>query len=199
MKLKQLVIISLVAAIVIPLTISSLIFSTSISKYLADKLESSDLPTALREVRNAVELELTNSIAASRGIANNSFVTKWLETGESEQERAEFVDYLEQIRLANNAANAYIVSGLSNNYYTQNGILTTLTSKDTWFTDFTDSHRDFEIAIDVDMATGSMVAYVNYIIKVNGQRSALGGVGRSLDGITELVKRYKIGESGVLY
>lgn len=199
MKLKQLVIISLVAAIVIPLTISSIIFSTSISQYLADKLESSDLPTALREVRNAVELELTNSIAASRGIANNSFVTKWLGSGENTQQRADFVEYLEQIRQANNAANAYIVSGLSNNYYTQSGILTTLTSKDTWFTDFTGSHRDYEIAIDVDMATGSMVAYVNYIIKVNGQRAALGGVGRSLGGITDLVKQYKIGESGVLY
>lgn len=199
MKLKQLVIISLIAAIVVPLTISSIIFSTSISQYLAEKMETSDLPTALREVRNAVELELTNSIAASRGIANNSFVVKWLESGENNEQQSDFVEYLEQIRTANNAVNAYIVSGLSRNYYTQDGILTTLTAKDTWFTNFIDSHRDHEIAIDVDMATGSMVAYVNYIIKVNGQRKALGGVGRSLGGITDLVKQYKIGDSGVLY
>lgn len=199
MKLKQLVIISLVAAIVVPLTISSVIFSTSISQYLAEKMETSDLPTALREVRNAVELELTNSIATSRGVANNSFIVDWLKSGESSQQQPKFIEYLTQIKNANQAENAYIVSSLSKNYYTHNGILTTISAKDTWFDSFINSGRDYEVAIDVDMATGAMVAYVNYVIKVNGQRAALGGVGRSLGGITDLVKRYKIGQSGVLY
>lgn len=83
MKLKQLVLVSLVTAIVLPLTISTALFSNSISQYLSEKMETSDLPTSLREVRNAIELKLAPSIAASRSIAENSFVLEWMEQGET--------------------------------------------------------------------------------------------------------------------
>ena len=136
MKLKHLVHISLIAAIVLPLSISSILFSTSISQYLTDKMENSDLPTSLREVRNAVELELASSIAASRSIANNSFVLDWLKNGESKTQQKDYIHYLEQTKHSNQALNAFIVSGLSKNYYTNEGILTQITTKDTWFDAF---------------------------------------------------------------
>ena len=199
MKLKNLVIISLVAAIVVPLSISSILFSSSISQYLSDKMETSDIPTSLREVRNAVELEINSSIVASQAIAENSFVVEWLKQGEPTDVQPDFLNYLEHVKQSNSAINAFIVSDLSKNYYTNEGILTRLTEKDAWFPAFLNSNREYQIAIDVDNTLGSAAAFINYVITIDGRRVGLGGVGRSLQGITDLVKKYKIGKSGVVY
>lgn len=199
MKLKQLVLVSLVAAIVLPLTISTALFSNSISQYLSEKMETSDLPTSLREVRNAIELKLAPSIAASRSIAENSFVLEWMEQGENQAQLPTYLNYLEQVKRSNDALNAFIVSGQTKNYYTNEGILTTLTEKDAWFDAFIDSGKEYDVAIDLDKTLGSAAAFVNYAIKVDGQRVALGGIGRSLDDLIDIIKKYKIGENGVMY
>lgn len=199
MKLKQLVLVSLIAAIILPLAISTTLFSNSISQYLSEKMETSDLPTSLREVRNAIELKLAPSIAASRSIAENSFVLEWMEQGEDQAKLPTYLNYLEQVKRSNNALNAFIVSGQTKNYYTNDGILTVLTENDTWFDAFLDSGKEYDVAIDLDKTLGSAAAFVNYAIKVDGQRVALGGIGRSLDDLIDIIKKYKIGENGAMY
>lgn len=48
MLLKQKVYISLILAIVVPLAVSTFLFSNSIQSHIGDKLAKVDLPTALR-------------------------------------------------------------------------------------------------------------------------------------------------------
>lgn len=165
-----------------------------------DKLTSSELPTALNEVRNAIELELASPIIISQSISQNSFVKTWISNGEVQSEKDKFVTYLAHIKRDNNAINAFIVSKASGNYYTNNGLIRQVTVKDdAWFYDFLNSNKPYELSLDIDKASGEAVVFINYAIEINGVRSAVGGIGRSLKSMTELIKGYQIGESGFVY
>ena len=103
MLLKQKVYISLILAIVVPLAVSTFLFSNSIQNHTDEKLAKVDLPTALSEVKSKIELELATPIIVAKEIAQNSFVKQWLSNGESEQARADYINYLASIKKDNNA------------------------------------------------------------------------------------------------
>lgn len=200
MLLKQKVYLSLILAILLPLGISTFIFSSSIKTHAVDKLTSSELPTALNEVRNAIELELASPIIISQSIAQNYFVKAWLSNGEAQSEKDSFITYLAHIKRDNKAINAFIVSKASGNYYTNNGLIRQITAKDdAWFYDFLNSTKSYELSLDIDKNSGEAVVFINYAIEINGVRSAVAGIGRSLKSMTELIQGYKIGESGFVY
>jgi len=200
MLLKQKVYLSLILAIVLPLAISTFIFSNSIKSHAVEKLTNSDLPTALNEVRNAIELELASPILMSRSIAQNSLVKSWLNKGESAAEKDSFVEYLANIKRDNNAINTFIISKKTKKYYTDDGSIREITLEgEPWFYDFINSNEPFELSLDIDKASGKAVVFINYAIEINGVRTAIGGLGRSLKSMTQLIKSYTIGESGFVY
>ncbi len=200
MMLKQKVYASLVLAIILPLTISTMLFSENIKSNAEEKLANSELPTALREVRNAIELELSIPINISRSIAKNTFVENWIRKGEQEAQLDNFIEYLTRIKNDSHAITSFIVSNGTSNYYTHSGIARQITkSEDQWFYNFINSNKDYELTLDIDKVSGEAAVFINYAIEVDGVRTAVGGVGRSLESMTELIKSYKVGEAGFVY
>jgi len=200
MLLKQKVYISLILAIVVPLAVSTFLFSNSIQSHIGDKLAKVDLPTALSEMKSKIELELSTPIIVAKEIAQNLFVKQWLSNGESEQTQADYINYLASIKKDNKAVMAYIISKNTNNYYTDTGISRKIDrSEDLWFDQFLSSNKPFEIALDIDKTTNTMVVFINYALEIGGERTAITGVGRSLDSMINLINEYRIGEAGVVY
>jgi len=200
MLLKHQLTAGLVFAIVFPLAVSTYMFSHNIKKHATEKLTHTELPTALSDVRNAIELELAQPIVTSESIAKNVFVTNWLKDGEPKSESGDFVAYLSETKSQSKAITAFIVSGASQNYYTHEGLVRQINnSGDRWFYDFINSNKEFELSIDVDKSIGHATVFINYVILVDGVRKAIGGVGRSLESMTKLIQSYKIGEQGIVY
>jgi len=198
--LKQKIYTSLVLAIILPLSISTVLFSESIKSNADEKLANSELPTALREVRNAIELELSVPINTSRSIAKNTFVESWLRNGEQEDQLGGFIEYLARIKNDNNAITSFIVSNDTRNYYTNSGIVRQISkNEDQWFYNFINSNKAYELSLDIDKTLGKAAVFINYAIEVDGVRTAIGGVGRSLESMTDLIKSYKLGEAGFVY
>ncbi|MGZ9899946.1 methyl-accepting chemotaxis protein [Shewanella gaetbuli] len=200
MMLKQKIYTSLVLAIFIPLGLSTLLFSENIKSNADEKLKYSELPTALREVRNAIELELSAPIITSKSIADNIFVEKWLQLGEQESQLESYIDYLARIKNDNNAITAFIVSKHSQNYYTHTGFTRQISkNEDQWFYNFINSAKAFELSLDIDKTLGKAAVFINYAVEIDGERVAIAGVGRSLESMTDLIKSYKVGEAGIVY
>ncbi len=200
MMLKQKIYTSLVLAIIVPLSISTLLFSESIKSNADERLADSELPTALREVRNAIEIELTAPIITSKSIAKNTFVENWLRKSEQKDDLEGFIEYLARIKNDNNAITSFIVSANSLNYYTNAGIVRQISkSEDQWFYNFINNNKAYELSLDIDKTLGKAAVFINYAIEVDGIRTAIGGIGRSLESMTDLIKSYKIGDSGIVY
>jgi methyl-accepting chemotaxis protein len=200
MLLKQKMYLSLVLAIVVPLAISTFIFSSSIHSHTEEKLADVDLPTALNEVRNKIELALAKPIIVSKEISQNSFVKNWLINNEDDSSKQSFIEYLTTIKKENNALTAFIVSEKTKNYYTEAGITRQVNrEEDKWFYDFLASDKSFDLSLDIDKNSQQVVVFINYAVEINGIRTAVAGIGRSLDSMTSLVKNHRIGKSGVVY
>lgn len=200
MLLKRKVYISLSLAIIVPLLVSTMLFTNSFRNHTEEKLATIDLPTALNEVKNGIELELSSPIIVSKEIAKNHFVKNWIKNKEPLEQQKSFIDYLSTIQKENNAITSYIVSKNTGNYYTNKGISRKINNEnDKWFYDFLNSSKDFELSIDVDKGSKEVVVFINYAIEIEGARVAIAGVGLPLAAMTNLISNYRIGESGIVY
>ncbi len=200
MKLKQILSVSLLAAIVVPMFVAITIFSTSMTRFLTNKVEQTELPTALQEVKNAVELDLARSILPSRSLSTSEYVMAWMRAGEPQDQVPLLSKHLSSVKQQNDAVAAFVVSANSGNYYTPEGISRQVDdANDPWFADFIASNKAFDISIDIDKGAQTATAFINYAIEANGQRIGLAGVGKSLDAMTDLIAAYKIGENGIVY
>lgn len=202
LNLKQQLLVSMIAALLLPLIISTVFFNQSIRHLIGDRLTTSELPTALRELRNGIELELSDPIIISKAMAQNTYLKSWLSNGESEADRPKTIDYLARMQEENSAVAAYVISRSSGNYYNASGLFKTLSAnaeRDQWFYQFLSSGSDFELSLDIDEASGQPTVFINYRVVSNGQASAVAGVGRSLEAMSDLVKEYRLGQNGQVY
>ncbi|MCO7189887.1 MULTISPECIES: methyl-accepting chemotaxis protein [unclassified Pseudoalteromonas] len=200
MKLKQLLVLSLITATILPLLIVTLVFATTISTFLTEKVEQSEIPTVLKQIKYAVELDIYSSIAPSRALAKSEFIKAWMANGEAPADLGMIVRELGSVKRVNNSNTAFIVSAVSRNYYTPAGIVRKVEAdKEPWLDIFINSGAEYEISIDVDKSSTEATAFINYVIEDKGRRVGLAGVGQSLGAMTELISSYKIGESGIVF
>ncbi|WP_315981787.1 hypothetical protein [Aliamphritea spongicola] len=110
-----------------------------------------DLPTALQAVRNAIELELSGPLLASKALAENTFVQTWIQNGEEAGTGQQIDAYLRNVKDNNQALSAFIVSDTTRNYYSDGGLSRQISpDSDQWFYNFLRSDAPFELALDVE-------------------------------------------------
>ncbi|UTA47259.1 methyl-accepting chemotaxis protein [Simiduia sp. 21SJ11W-1] len=90
--LKQQLLISMAAALLLPLLVSTSIFNVSIRNLIDERLMGTELPASLREVRNGIELDLQSAIVTSRAVANNVYVQDFLAYDDAAKDRGVAVD-----------------------------------------------------------------------------------------------------------
>ena len=191
---------SLIVATLLPLCISTIFFSNSLHELTSNKLADQELPTALSNVRNAIEWQLSEPIATSRGIATNLFVKQWLRDGESTGSKEQYIDYLNNVKLTDDAISAFIVSGTSQHYYSYSGEVRQLSyPSDNWFTDFLSSNKRYGLVFDINKQTGKAKVYVNYVIEIDGERRGLAGISHSVSSMNEIIRSQSIGNGGIVF
>ncbi|OUS27117.1 hypothetical protein A9Q99_17630 [Gammaproteobacteria bacterium 45_16_T64] len=184
----------------------SLAIATGMNNYYArslieERLKSSELPAILTSIRNDIDKQISVPLLASKHMAENSFLIRWITQGETAEELDQVKTYLADVKTNDNANVSFYVSSESNNYYTDDGVFKTLdpnNSKDGWFYGFIDSGKTFSLDVDVNEASGDLTLFVNYLVK-SSKPLGVAGVGINVSSLAELIKNYHIGESGGVY
>jgi methyl-accepting chemotaxis protein len=172
-KLKFKVYASLIAAVVVPLIIVTFMVSYNLKNQADVKLATADLPTAMKEVRNSIELQLLGPVVVSQSIAQNTMINDWIANGEDKNQLQSMTKYLTAIQQNNDAIAAFIVSEKSSNYYNTNGILKQVNRQnDAWFYRFLAVQNEYELSLDIDDATGIPTVFINYGVYINGQKNS---------------------------
>lgn len=191
---------SLIMATLLPLTISTLLFSNNIRENSVQRLENTELPTALSNVKNAIEWQLAAPIATSRAIAKNLFIEQWIESGEPENSTDNFIEYLDHIKNNDDAITAYIVSDKTKKYYSSSSEIRNLIfPSDNWFNDFLYSNKPYELSFDINKEINKAKIYINYAIEVNGLKVGIAGISHSLNSMNDMIENQTIGQSGIVY
>lgn len=140
-------------SLLISVLISTLISNTSMRSMMTERINNEEIPATLNAVANAIEKEISLPLTISKSMAENTFTNQWLAQGEDPSRLNEITNYLTATKQNNNAITAFIVSGLSNNYYIPSGLSRTLdrnSSKDAWFYKFLNSDKKYSLDIDND-------------------------------------------------
>lgn len=187
-----------------------------------NRVEKQELPAALGEVEGKIDHYINKAVIHSQGLAENSYIHHWLinkeqgkrEQGDSEQASGEsssgenssgynsLIRYLDNLKASSESSAVFLVSDNSHKFYYEKGILKTISpdsDADTWYFNFTDSAKRYELNIDHDETTGNLTGFINFRIEDQGRLLGVGGIGKSLNELATVISNYRIGENGIVY
>ncbi len=186
-------------SLLISVLISTIISNTSMRSMMTDRINNEEIPATLNAVANAIEKEISLPLTISKSMAENTFSNQWLSQGEDPSKINEISRYLTATKNNNDAITAFIVSGLSNNYYVPDGLSRTLdpsSSNDSWFYDFLQSDKKYSLDIDNDATLSTLTLFINYR---TSDGKSVAGIGMGINQVADLIKNYTIGEQGLAF
>ena len=186
-------------SLLISVLISTIISNTSMRSMMTERINNEEIPATLNAVANAIEKEISLPLTISKSMAENTFTNQWLAQGEDPSRLSEITNYLTATKDNNNAITAFIVSGLSNNYYIPDGLSRTLdrnSSKDAWFYEFLNSDKKYSLDIDNDATLNTLTLFINY--RTHDGKS-VAGIGMGISQVNDLIKNYTVGEQGLAF
>jgi methyl-accepting chemotaxis protein len=186
-------------SLLISVLISTIISNTSMRSMMTERINNEEIPATLNAVANAIEKEISLPLTISKSMAENTFTNQWLAQGEDPSRLSEISNYLTATKQNNDAITAFIVSGLSNNYYIPSGLSRTLdrnSSKDTWFYKFLNSDKKYSLDIDNDANLDTLTLFINY--RTHDGKS-VAGIGMGISQVIDLIKNYTVGEQGLAF
>lgn len=187
-----------VAAVIVIISIIGF-YSFNLSwNLLLNKTFENELPAVLGEVNNDLNSQFNIPVIASRTISKSPLFLEY-----ENDTSAEYISrYLKDIKKEYSAINAFFVSEKDGNYYTPDGIVKQIkrsNPNDQWFYENLKDDNPYNINFDIDTSTNIPTMFVNYKVIRNNKKIGLAGIGLSLENVTNLIKDYKIGNSGFVY
>jgi len=183
-------------SLLISVIISTIISNTSMRSMMTDRINNEEIPATLNAVANAIEKEISLPLTISKSMAENTFTNQWISQGEDQLRLGEIQNYLSATQQNNNAITAFIVSGLTNNYYVPSGLSRTLdpnSSNDSWFYSFLNSGKKYSLDIDNDSSLNTLTLFINYR---TSDGKSVAGIGMGINHVSDLIRNYTIGEEG---
>lgn len=194
-KLTLVMSLSLVSTILTSMLITNFLLRDS----TVERISNTEIPAILSSVANELELQISLPLNSAKSMATNSYINDWKSNGEPDDGVSALAKYLGSTKNETGAKFTFLVSADSNNYYTDSGILRTVSrndNNDVWLYNFLDSGAPFSLDLDRDTSTGIFTLFVNYRL---ASGNAVTGVGIAVSELSKLIKDYKIGTKGFVY
>lgn len=150
------------------------------------------LPLAIDAISSDLREEFTRPVLFASGMAANTFIADWQQTGERQIDP--IVRYLHAIQKQYATTTAFFVSNQTLRYYHTHGVIKTISptsAQDAWYYRLRSLDRPYEVNLDRDTAQLSrQTVFVNYkFLNNDGEFSGAIGVGHSTDVLSSLIKR----------
>lgn len=193
---------SMGAALVASILIVVGIYTVAVNRLTERYLVETALPASIEAMRNDIERMLGRPLTAAADIANNTLLRDWLAAGEPPEQAGAFVEYLESVRVHNQAFTALFAATGSNHYYNQGGLDRTLSRdnpKDSWFFGFIDSGKPRLLNIDTDISSGDLALFIDFRVEKAGQLVGIAGLGLRMTELSQLIHDFSFGERGRVF
>ncbi len=172
-----------------------------------NRVEKQELPAALGEVEGKLDHYINKAVIHSQGLAENSYIQHWLmhkEQGNGEKSEGynSLIRYLDKLKTSSESSAVFLVSDNSHKFYYEQGVLKTISpdsDADSWYFNFINSGKRYELNIDHDETTGNLTGFINFRIEDQGRLLGVGGIGKSLNELSTVISNYRIGENGIVY
>ncbi len=193
MLLRQRLILSLSALLVLGFLTTSLASYYVSRSSLRSKIITNDLPLTSDNIYSEIQRDLLRPIFISSLMANDTFLRDWVLNGEKEVD--EISKYLREIKDKYHTCASFFVSEKSKNYYYGDGILKMVREeepRDRWYFRVRLMKPDYEINVDPDLANKDTVTiFINHkVFDYNGGILGATGVGLRISAVKQLIESY---------
>ena len=196
LNIRHKTILATVTAVILIIVVLISITLSQGQKIILNKTYSQQMPAALGEVSNQIQLELEKPLVVAEVMSQLQPLAEFDGQG-SRQIRAQLASIQQQF----NALTAFFVTTVDDSYSLPSGKLKAMSKSspdDQWFYAFLDGDKQAELSIDIDEGTGIATVFVNHVVIRQGQRVGVTGIGLSLENLGNMVANFSLGESGRL-
>ena len=165
---------------------------------LSERVLNKELPTLISSISGRIDAEITQMLTIATQIANDPLILNWSASGFNSADEKLIVEKLKNTTLNFGLSSASFADKNTAKYWNQDGFLRTLQNDnaDGWFFAYVDSKQANSVSVYSDPNTGSTDLFVNHQ-QVNG--NGLSGTSKSFDDIVNLLRDFKIEQSGFVY
>ncbi|MCG9580142.1 methyl-accepting chemotaxis protein [Vibrio tubiashii] len=196
LSIRHKTILATVMAVILVIVVLISITVSQGQKIILDKTYSQQMPAALGEVSNQIQLELEKPLVVAEVMSQLQPLTDFYG-----QDSGQISSQLAAIKQQFNALTAFFVTTVDDSYYLPSGKLKSMSSSsadDQWFYGFLNGDKQVELSIDIDDGTGIATVFVNHVVISQGRRVGVTGIGLSLENLGNTVANYSLGDSGRL-
>jgi methyl-accepting chemotaxis protein len=183
-------------AFIFAMLVNALVSNSLLKSMMHERLTKQELPSAMASVSQSITANIMGPITSARLVSENHFLATWIKENEPAKDQAQIIQYFKQIKRSSNASVVFYVSDVTNNYYTEAGVLKQVSrsdGKDSWFYGFLSSGQKRNLSLDYFEGSGPLTLFMNYRV-AEGKGAA--GLGLNVDELSELIKGYKLEETG---
>ncbi len=196
LTIKQKILLTVTLTVLLSTALVGILSQQSAKQVVEQRMLTSEMPNMLAQIRNKVELNISTLMNAAEQLANNRMLLRWLENDRPVADEPLAVSQLQDISRQYGLAQASFADRETAAYYTQDGFLRVLTpTQDAWFFDYKNSGQEKMLNVFTE-ANGDVKLFINYQ-QPNGR--GLVGLGKSLDDMVQLLRSFKIEQSGFVY
>lgn len=190
--------------IVISITLTGIIAYYITKEQSVKKLKESDLVYIAGSIASKIDGSIERALETSLMLSIDPEIKNWIAGGEKPGVQADrIMEKLAALKDSFSYSNSFIVSVPSRQYWSENGKVIDVVSKDDpdddWFFKMLDEKRRYEIMIDYNEDRQDTSVFVNAFMYSGGEPLALVGVGLSLKDMSERFASYKYGANGSLW
>jgi diguanylate cyclase (GGDEF)-like protein len=172
------------------LTTSILSYYVSLNA-IRSSITDQALPLTGDNVYSEIQKAIVRPIFISAEMASNTFLRDWLISGE--QDQAQVVRYLQQVKKEHNTITAFLISEQTHNYYYADGLLEVVSEtdpRDKWFFRVRDMTAPYETNVDPDAGNhDTLTVFINYrVLDYDGKFIGVTGVGLTLENVRSTIE-----------
>jgi diguanylate cyclase (GGDEF)-like protein len=172
------------------LTTSILSYFVSLNA-IRSSITDQALPLTGDNVYSEIQRAIVRPIFISSQMASNTFLRDWLIEGE--QNQAQVVRYLQEVKKEHDTITAFVISEKTRNYYYADGLQQVISEDDPldkWFFRVRELTEPYETNVDPDAGNrDTMTVFINYpVLDYDGKFIGVTGVGLTLENVRSTIE-----------
>ncbi|MFZ7102887.1 MAG: SpoIIE family protein phosphatase [Peptococcaceae bacterium] len=162
---------------------------------IVKKLKEQDIMYIAESVTAKINARVSRAKETSQILTQDAYIASWIEGEEKDSGLTLYATQrLHDIVETFAYDNGFMVSVTTNNYWTDDGEVIKVVSRDDpfdrWFFDFLDRQKLIEVNIDYNDQRNDTFVFINALMKKEGRPLAVMGVGLSLKDLSDDLKNY---------
>ncbi|WP_248927292.1 SpoIIE family protein phosphatase [Paenibacillus hamazuiensis] len=190
--------------IVLSILLAGMLVYFLTEKEVVRKLKEKDLVFVAGSVASKVDSRIQRAKESSQLLAQDPGVIAWLQSGEKDERLQQYaLDKLKQLAKDYDYSNSFIVSAVTNHYWTEEGrIVDTMTHdnpQNEWFFRTIEAKVPVTVQIDYNDKRQDTFAFIDVLMGDPEKPLGVAGVGLSLKSLSDEFAKYRYGSSSHLW